>query len=47
MFDQYVKLFHLDWITPWMVEAVVIIAGALLAVLIVCKVMDGLNGESK
>jgi hypothetical protein len=45
MFDQYVKLFHLDWIELWMVEAVMIMAGALVAVLIVCKAMDGLNGD--
>ena len=46
MFDQYVKLFHLDWIAPWIVEAVVIIAAALLTVLIVCKAIDCVNGES-
>jgi hypothetical protein len=45
MFDQYVKLFNISWIETWMVEALAITAGALLAVLIVCKAMDGLNGD--
>ncbi len=45
MFDQYVKLFHLDWIEPWMVEALVIMFGALLLGLVVGKTMDFLNGD--
>lgn len=47
MFDQYVKLFHLDWIAPWMVEAMAIIFGALLLGMIVCKAMDCLNGQDQ
>jgi hypothetical protein len=47
MFDQYVKLFHLGWIEPWMVEAIAIMAGALLLGLVVAKTMDFLNGEDR
>ena len=45
MFDQYVKLFNISWIETWMVEALAIIGGALILALIVCKAMDGLNGD--
>ena len=47
MFDQYVKLFHLDWIAPWMVEAMAIILGALLLSFVICKTMDCFNGEDR
>jgi hypothetical protein len=47
MFDQYVKLFHLDWIEPWIVEALVIMFGALLLGLVVGKTMDILNGNQQ
>lgn len=47
MFEQYVKLFHLDWIEPWMVEAVAIMGGALLLGLVVGKTMDFLNGDQR
>ena len=45
MFDQYIKLFNLDWIEPWMIEALVIMFGALLLGLVVGKTMDFLNGD--
>ena len=45
MFDQYVKLFHLGWIEPWMVEALAIIFGAMLLGLVVAKTMEFLNGD--
>jgi hypothetical protein len=45
MFEQYVNLFRLDWIEPWMVEALAIIFGALLLGLVVGKTMDFLNGD--
>jgi hypothetical protein len=47
MFDHYVKLFHLTWIEPWMVEALVIMFGALLLGLIVGKTIDFLNGNQQ
>jgi hypothetical protein len=47
MFDQYVKLFNISWIEPWMVEAIAIILGSLLLVFIICKIMDCFNGENK
>lgn len=45
MFDQYIKLFHLDWIEAWMVEGLAIVLGGLLLSFVVCKTMDFLNGE--
>ena len=45
MFDQYVKLFNLSWLEPWMVEAVAIVVGALLLSFIVCKATDCMTGE--
>jgi hypothetical protein len=45
MFDHYVKLFHLTWIEPWIVEAVAIIIGAFILTFMVCKAMDFLNGK--
>jgi hypothetical protein len=47
MFEQYVKLFHLGWIEPWMVEALAIIFGALLLGLVVGKTIDFLNGDQR
>jgi len=47
MFDQYVKLFSVSWIEPWMVEAVVIMCGALLLALVIGKTMDFLNGDQQ
>jgi hypothetical protein len=45
MFDQYIKLFNIDWIEPWMVEALAMIAGALILAILICKAMDCLNGD--
>ena len=42
--DQYIKL--LDWIEPWMIEALAVMFGSLLLVWVIGKVMDFLNGES-
>ncbi len=47
MFDQYLKLFYLDWIQPWMVEAMAIVFGGLLLTFVVCKCMDFLNGDQR
>jgi hypothetical protein len=47
MFDQYVKLFNIDWIEPWMVEALAIMFGALLLGLVVGKSMDFLNRDQQ
>jgi hypothetical protein len=45
MLDQYVKLFHLGWIEPWMVEALAIILGALMVAYVICKATDCFNGD--
>ena len=47
MFEQYVKLFNINWIQPWMVEALAIVIGAMLLMFVVCKAMDCMNGENK
>jgi hypothetical protein len=47
MFDQYVKLFNISWIEPWMVEAMAMIAGAFLLVFVICKAIDCFNGNNQ
>ena len=47
MFDQYVKLFNIAWIEPWMIEALAIVFGGLLLSFVVCKAMDCINGEDR
>ena len=47
MFDQYIKLFDISWIDPWIVEALIIIFGALLLGLVIGKAMDFLNGDQR
>ena len=47
MFDQYVKLFNINWIELWMVEALAMIAGALILTIVICKAMECLNGENQ
>jgi len=47
MFDQYIKLFNISWIEIWMVEALAIIFGSLLLVLVICKTMDFLNRDQQ
>ena len=47
MVDYYVKLFNTSWIEPWMVEALTIMAGALLLGLVVAKTMEFLNGDKR
>jgi hypothetical protein len=46
MFDQYIKLFNISWIEPWMIEAVAMIVGALILVFVICKALECFNGES-
>ena len=47
MFDHYVRLFNVSWIETWMVEALAVIAGAIVLMMIVCKVTDCMTGENK
>jgi hypothetical protein len=47
MFDQYIKLFDISWVEPWIVEALAIMFGALLLGLVVGKTMDFLNGDQQ
>lgn len=45
MFDQYVKLFNLSWIEPWLVEALAIIGGAVILTLVVCKANEFISKD--
>ena len=45
MTGQYVKLFSIDWFDAWLVEALAIMAGAFVLVLIVGKVMEVFNRD--
>jgi len=45
MFDQYVKLFNLSWLEPWIVEALAMMIGGVLLGLIICKALDCFNGD--
>jgi hypothetical protein len=47
MFEQYVKLFDLSWLEPWLVEALAIMAGALLLGLVIGKTMDFFNRDQQ
>ena len=40
MLDQYVKLFNISWVEPWMVEALAFMFGALLLAFVICKTND-------
>ena len=41
--ENYIKLFDLSWIEPWLAEALLIIASALVLSLILCKAVDFIN----
>jgi hypothetical protein len=45
MFDQYVKLFNLSWIEPWLVEALAMIGGAVILALVVCKANEFISKD--
>ena len=47
MIDQYVKLFNIDWIDAWLVEAIATIFGALIVALLIAKFMDTMNGDQQ
>jgi hypothetical protein len=43
MLEQYIKLFYLEWVEPWMVEAIALVGGGLLLALIIVKIIDFLE----
>ena len=43
MFEQYIKLLHLEWIDLWVIEAVITIVGAVVLALILNKIVDCLD----
>jgi hypothetical protein len=45
--DNYVKLFDLSWIEPWLVEALAVIALALLLAMIISRLAIWFNGENQ
>jgi hypothetical protein len=46
--NYHLKLFDIfSWITPWMVEALITILGALILVFVICKANDCFNGEQQ
>ena len=47
MIDQYVKLFNISWIEPWLVEAIATILGALVVIFLITKFVDTMNGEDR
>ena len=44
--EYYAKLFNLTWIEPWLAEALIIMASALVLGLVLCKVADCMNEEN-
>jgi putative effector of murein hydrolase LrgA (UPF0299 family) len=40
MFDQYVKIFNISWIEPWIVEAMGMMIGGLVLGLVICKAIE-------
>jgi len=45
--DNYVKLFDLSWIEPWLVEALAVIALALILAMIISRLAIWFNGENQ
>jgi hypothetical protein len=45
--EYYTKLFNFNWVQPWMVEALAMIAGALILAFVVCKATDCFNGDQQ
>ena len=44
--DNYIKLFDLSWVEPWLAEALMIMASALVLGLILSKVAAWINGDN-
>ena len=47
MFEQYLKLFDIEWIGPWLVEALFIMISAFVIMFVICKAMDCMSGEDR
>jgi hypothetical protein len=45
--EHYAKLFDLSWVEPWLVEALIVIFGALLLGVFMCQVAEWINGDNK
>jgi hypothetical protein len=45
--DNYVKLFDLSWVDPWLVEALAVIALALILAMIISRLAVWFNGENQ
>lgn len=44
--ENYAKLFDLSWMEPWLIEALAIIALALLLAMIISRLAIWFNGEN-
>jgi hypothetical protein len=45
--ENYAKLFDLSWIEPWLIEALAIMALALLLAMILSRLCAWFNGENQ
>jgi len=45
--ENYAKLFDLSWIEPWLIEALAIMALALLFAMIISRLVGFLNGDQQ
>ena len=45
--DNYVKLFDLSWVDPWLVEGLIAIALGLILAMILSRLSIWFNGEDR
>jgi hypothetical protein len=45
--EYYTKLFNLSWTESWLVEALIVIFGALLLGVFMCRVAEWINGDNR
>ena len=45
--DNYIKLFDLSWVEPWLVEALIVMAIGLLLAMILSRLAIWFNGENQ
>ena len=45
--EKYAKLFDLSWVEPWLVEALAMIALALILAMILSRLATWFNGENQ
>ena len=45
--EHFAKLFDLSWIEPWLIEALAIMAIALLLAMIISRLVSFINGDQQ